>query len=252
MKNRLSIWLGVIIVGISTANASGLKLSSSSLIKNGHGLVEMGSWINMKLQTPLLAKEQVQAFTAKTVDPVYNHDFSELLIPANSTVTGTYNNDGEECSFSINKISFKDTEIQLKHGAYSAINAALPNQPACNPEIGYSVGQLLEFQTKIDIANLDVIASVKQNSKTLHDNFIEAYGNSQYIIKDISRFDNGLMQIIVDIRDSDIKNKLVPVYYDDYGIAHSLNFQVKDMGYNEYSYLMLGHYDSFGFGMLDN
>jgi hypothetical protein len=249
MKKKILVCLSACLIGVSTVNATGIKLKSNSLIKNGHGLVEAGSWVNMKLQTPLIVKQQVQTFTAKTVDPVYNHDFSEVLIPANSIVSGEYNNDGDFCSFSINKISFKDTEIQLKQGAYSTVSATLPNQPACNPEMAYMAGQLLEFQTKVDIPNLDVIANIKQRSKVSHDNFIEAYGNSQYVIKDISRFDNGLMQIEVQLVNVDIKDKLVPVYYDDYGIAHGLNYQLTRLGNSEYSYLMLSNYDSFGFGI---
>ena len=37
---------------------------------------------------------------------------------------------------------------------YSTINAALPNQLECNSDLEYRTGQLLEFQTKVEIRDL--------------------------------------------------------------------------------------------------
>lgn len=236
-----------------SANAAGHRMKSRLMMKKISGTVESGSWINMKLEDNLLAKEGVQKYTAKTVDPIYNKKFTEVLIPAGALVHGEYRNDGNSCSFSVNTIEFKDTEIELKKGAYTTITASLTEQADCGLTVNYMSGQLMEFQMKVDIPDLYVIEKIKpEKLEAETEDFVEAYGNEDYTVTDIVKYTHNLMQVTVRINNDAVdRNKLVPLYYDDLGVAHNLNYMMVPLGNNVYVYLVLAHYDRFGFGLME-
>ena len=268
-SKSLKYLLGLAMCATMTAYAanSDQYIKASIMMKTTHGVVQSGTWFNLALQDSIAPEQGSQSFTAKLIDPIYNEDFSEVLIPANSKVTGTYKNNGSSCSFEVENISYNNTrtrvldvggtDIELQPGAYSTINASLPNQPECNPKIGYQAHQLLEFQTKVDIAGLDPVArNADYVAEDKPDNFVQAYGNSDYTIVGITRFTNGLMQVSVKFNDESIKNKLVPVYYDEFGIPHPLNYtfiatEAMPSSNNIKSYLVLSRYNNFGFGILE-
>ena len=274
------VMLGVLAVSGACQAADASQFIKANIeFKNTHGVVASGTWFSMTLQDNLIASTGSQAFTATLVDPIFNQNMTEGLIPANAVVNGTYRNDGKTCSFEIDTISFNDdiqvskhgskhkakqpvvyggtTEIGLAPGAYSAVNATLPNQPECNPSFNYGAGQHMEFQTKVDIAGLEPIVTYKDYIiKENKDNFLQTYGNSSYAVSGITKFTNGFMQINVRFYDKSIRNKLVPVYFDETGLPHSLNFTLvatdsMQTGVNDTSsYLILSHYNNFGFGVL--
>ena len=264
MKKYVLLMLGFLSVsGACFATDSSQFIKANIEFKNAHSVVASGTWFSMTLQSNLIAslgaqQTRVSSFTATLVDPILNQTFSEVLIPAKAVVRGTYHNDGKTCSFEIETISYKDTDIGLAPGAYSTVNATLPNQLECNPNFNYGSGQHMEFQTKVDIAGLDPIVHYSKDYvvKNSQDNFVQAYGNSSYAISGITKFTNGFMQINIRFYDKSIRNKLVPVYFDEAGLPHSLNFaliardtqtSVNDTN----SYLILSHYNNFGFGILD-
>ena len=133
----------------------------------------------------------------------------------------------------------------------------MPNQPECNPKMSYQVHQLLEFQTKVDIAGLEPISRNNNYiAEDKQDNFVQAYGNSDYAITGITKFTNGLMQVSVKFNNDSIKSKLVPVYYSELGMPHALNYtfittEAIPSSRNTSSYLILSHYNNFGFGILE-
>lgn len=250
MKKLLSILL---IFGAISANAAGHHLKSRLMMKRISGTVESGSWINMKLEDNLTAKEGIQKYTAKTVDPIYNKKFSEILIPSGALIHGEYHNDGSTCSFSVDTIEFDDTEIELKKGAYTTVSASLPDQADCGSNVNYMSGQLMEFQMRVDIADLYVIEKIKpEKLEAEMEDFVEAYGNEDYAVTDIIRYTHDLMQVTVRLNNDAVdRNKLVPLYYDDLGVAHNLNYLVVPLDNNTYIYLVLAHYDRFGFGVME-
>ena len=147
------------IAAVTTCNATSSNyIKADVMIKNIHGAVQSGTWFNLALDNNIVGTAGSQHFTAKVVDPIYNKDFSEVLIPANTLVSGTYLNDGNTCSFNIDNIALKDADIELQPGAYSKVNASMLNQPECNPNINYVLSQLLEFQLKVDIEGLTPVA----------------------------------------------------------------------------------------------
>ena len=153
----------------------------------------------------------------------------------------------------------KDADIELQPGAYTKVNASMPNQPECNPNINYVPAQLLEFQTKVDIEGLTPVAYNKDYYiKNSQDNFVQTYGNSDYAITAITKYTNGLMKVSVKFFNNSLKNKLVPVYFDDFGISHGLSFDMvttEDRPFdnlnNTYSYMFTGVHPKFGFGILE-
>lgn len=257
MNNKTIVFLGMIAV-LGNANASiaaNIPIKAKLIINNVHGVVSEGSWFNLELQNSIVPEDGSQSFTAKTSVPIFNKDFSEGLITAKAVVNGTYYNDGKTCSFNIENISFGDTEIEFLSGALSVVNASQPNQPDCNPMIGYEQNQALEFQTKVDIENLDPIWNNKEFIiKNSQDDFAQTYGNSDYAIGSIVKYTNGLMKVRVKFNSSSIKDKLVPVYFDDFGVSHALNFNLvsdKTQLNNSYSYIFAGTHRKFGFGILE-
>jgi hypothetical protein len=280
MKRYLHGIIGLIaMVSICHANNQ-VAIKEATIVKNVHGIVESGTWFNFVLQnsitTPNGGQSSMQPFTAKLVSPIYNKNFTELLIPtqtmiqkprkkgkppvnkviAGAILTGAYKNDGDTCTFIIETISFNDTEIEFKPGAYSTVNASLPNQSECNSKLNYSSGQLLEFQIKVDIPNLYPIRFDK-NLKELstQNSYVQAYGNSDYVITEITKFTNGFMQVAVKFYDNDIKDKLVPVFYDEFDIPHQINFLRVDgqqsRNFSTSTYLLGADYQKFGFGVLE-
>lgn len=284
MKKYLYGIIGYTVFSICNASNQ-IVIKDSSVVKNIHGVVESGTWFNFVLQNNITApnagQNNSQRFTAKLVNPIYNKNFTELLIPvqtitqkskkkgkssinktiAETILTGIYKNDGNTCTFIIETISFNDTrvgdtEIQLKPGAYSIINASLPNQPECNPKFNYNSGQLLEFQTKVDIPDLYPIRFDKNlHKQSTPDNYVQAYGTSDYVITGINKFTNGFTQISVRFYDNGIQNKLVPVFYDELNIPHQINFLLEDEKPLKTSttgtYLLGSSYQKFGFGILE-
>ena len=86
---------------------------------------------------------------------------------------------------------------------------------------------------------------------------VQSFGNADYAITGTTKFTNGLMKVSVKFYNLSIKNKLLPVYFDEFGLAHFLNFTlITEEGENNYqdtySYLVLAKYNKFGFGILDN
>lgn len=264
-------YLYVIIASMmfSICNASN-QIKDANVVKNIHGVVESGTWFNFILQNSITAphegQDSIEQFTATLVNPVYNKNFTELLIPvqtitqksrnkgkptinkiiAGAILTGIYKNDGNRCTFIIETISFKDTEIQFKPGAYSTVNASLPNQPGCNSKLNYTSGQLLEFQIKFDIPDLYPISFDKNLQElSTQDKYVQSYGTSDYVITGLTKFTNGFTQVTLRFYDNDIKDKLVPVFYDDFDLPHQINFmRISD------TYLMWANYQKFGFGIL--
>lgn len=257
MKNKLFLILGMLSAINCYADDSGTNLKANIQAKNIHGVVSAGTWFNLALQDNIIASTGSQHFTATLVDPILNENLSEGLIPAKSTINGTYRNNGSKCSFEIDSITFKGTTIDLLPGAYSNVIASLPNQPDCNPNMNYSPSQQLEFQTKVDIENLTPIVRYKDYTITnKQDNFVQSFGNSDYRITGITKFTDGLMEVSVKFYNLSIKDKLVPVYFDEFGLPHCLNFTLitedENSNYeNIYSYLVLAKYNKFGFGILD-
>lgn len=259
MKKLIVLMLGLsAVANVCVAKNSNKFIKANIELKNAHSVVSSGTWFSMDLTTDLVASTGTQKFSATLVDPIYNQNFSEGLIPAKAVVNGTYHNDGSTCSFEIDSISFKGTEIGLAAGAYSIVNATVADQPECNPRFNYGQGQHMEFQTKVDIPDLIPINRIKDYTvvKNDTDDFVQAYGNSDYAITGITKFTNGLMQVNVRFYDSSIREKLVPVYFDEAGLAHCLNFTIiatdLQTGVNDTSsYLVLAHYNNFGFGILD-
>lgn len=255
----------------SICNASSqIAIKNANVVKNIHGVVESGTWFNFILQNSITApnkgQDSIEQFTAKLVNPIYNKNFTELLIPvqtitqksgnkgkptinktiAGAILTGIYKNDGNRCTFIIETIHFKDTEIELKPGAYSTVNASLPNQPGCNSKLNYTSGQLLEFQIKVDISDLYPIRFDKNLQElSTQDHYVQSYGTSDYAITGITKFTNGFTQVIIRFYDNNIKDKLVPVFYDDFDLPHQINFmRISD------TYLLGANYQKFGFGIL--
>lgn len=217
------------------------------VIRDTHGVVASGSWVNMRLESSCEGKSVECPYLAKTIDPVYNHEFTELLIPANSLVSGLYHNDGKSCYFSVDKISFKNTEITLKSGAYSTVIAA-GGRLACNPDDNYLAGQVLEFKMLQDIKDLDEVAV--PTNKAVSNDLVVAIANPDYTINDISDY-GSLLQVRVKFNNPELAGKLIPIFYDDNGIGHHINYKVSSIGANESAYLMLGTHDNFGFGVED-
>lgn len=220
------------------------------------GVISSGTWFNLSLEQLIMPIKGEEAFSAKIVDPIYNQAFSAILIPANAKVSGTYRNTGNRCVFAINTIKFKNTEIELHSGAYSVVNASVPKQIECNPHLSYGINQQLEFKTLVAISGLEPF-SYNRSYVTLHsrDSFVQTVGNEDYMINGIQKYSNGLMQVGVKFIDKSLKSKLLPVYYDDYGIVHFLNYTLvtdpDSLGQSDtQSYLMLGDHDKFGFGIL--
>lgn len=269
MKKML-ISLGLIsFIGFCNANNSSKYIKANIIIQNIHGSLQAGTWFNFILKDNIIPSVNTaitntnasigQHFIATLADPIYNHDFSELLIPQGAVAHGTYHNNGNSCSFTIEEIDYKDNEIELQPGAYNTISASLPNQAECNPHITYGIGQLLEFQTKVNINDLTPVEY--NNDYTVlftQDNFVQTYGNSDYAITAITKYSNGLMQISVKFYDAAIRSKLVPVFYDDFELPHVMNstFVTRndepDESYkNIYSYLVIGSHKKFGLGILE-
>lgn len=256
MKKILFLTLGVLLASNCFAGASNKFINANIQLKNIHGVVSAGTWFNLALQDNIIPSNESQLFTAKLVDPIINQNLSEGLIPANAIVTGTYRNDSKKCSFEIDNISFKGTDIDLFPGAYTTVSAPLPNQPECDPELSYRVGQQLEFQTKVDIEDLTPIIQYK-NFKIINkpDNFVQSFGNDDYAISGITKFTNGLMKVSVKFYNVSIKDKLVPVYFDEFGLPHCLNFSLmteEENNQNTYSYIFIDKYNKFGFGVLED
>ncbi len=258
MKQCMLILLGVAVTNICAAESSNnFNVKADVIIKNIHGVVQSGTWFNLALSNNVTASIGSQKFTAVVTEPIYNKDFSEVLIPAQTMVSGTYLNDGKTCSFGIETISLKDAEIDLLPGAYTKVNASLLNQPECNPEINYVPSQLLEFQTKVDIEGLTPVTYNKDYYiKDSQDNFVQTYGNSDYAISSINRYTNGLLKVSVKFFDNSLKGKLIPVYFDEFGVSHPLNFNMvttEDKPFdnlnNTYSYMFSSAHPKFGFGI---
>ena len=53
----------------------------------------------------------------------------------------------------------------------------------------------------------------------------------------------------VKFNNPEIKPQLVPVYYDEDGLVHHMNYLLTESSANENAYLMLGTHDNFGFGV---
>lgn len=238
------------LLSITYANAA--SLNSETIVKNTHGVVDAGTWVSMALENGLTAKQGAQKYSARTLDPIYNKKMTEILIPQGATISGTYNNDGKTCSLSVDTISFKGTDISLKPGAYSEVNLSQLNHIGCNVSTDYPENQLMEFQFKVDIKTLDVIKTVKNAINPTDNNYVQSYGDSDYKIRDITNFTNGLMQVTVVMNKDELNsNNLVPVYFDDLGMAHNLNYYAVPLGDNVYAYEMLSHYDKWGFGVME-
>lgn len=249
----MKVWLFVIMSFI-TIVADALQVAPR------HGVIHAGTWFNLSLQQEIVANSNGdfsnQNFIARVVDPIYSQDFSEILIPKVALVKGVYHNNGKSCSFEINTIEFKNTQITLYPGAYSIVNASLPGQIECNSKLDYSINQQLEFKSLVDINGLEpVILNKDYVTKSSSDSFVQTVGNIAYTVTNIQRFTNGLMEVSVEFKDKSLKAKLLPVYYDDYGIVHFLNYAIvinQDMLWQNdtQSYLILGSHDRFGFGTL--
>ncbi|MDQ5921375.1 MAG: hypothetical protein QG673_1433 [Pseudomonadota bacterium] len=249
----MKVWLFVIMSFI-TIVADALQVESKQ------GVIHAGTWFNLSLQQEIVANSNGdfsnQNFIARVVDQIYSQDFSEILIPKGALVKGVYSSNGKSCSFEINTIEFKYTQITLYPGAYSIVNASLPGQIECNSKLDYSINQQLEFKSLVDINGLEQVGLNKDYViKPSPDSFVQIVGNSAYVVSNIQRFTNGLMEVSVEFKDKSLKAKLLPVYYDDYGIVHFLNYAIvinQDMLWQNdtQSYLILGSHDRFGFGTL--
>ena len=168
----MRLWLAMVL-GLAVIAGYAIE-ADEVVIENEQGAVAAGSWVNMRLESSFFGKAGTASYTARTIDPIYNKLFTGVLIPANSEVSGLYHNDGKNCFFSVDKISFKNTEILLKDGAYSVVSASHPSKTSC----GLEAGQLMEFRTKQEIADLyplDMTVSVTND-------FVVAISNSGYVI----------------------------------------------------------------------
>ena len=221
-----------------------------------YGTVSKGTWFNLALHDAINPELKARPFTAIVIDPIYNKDFSEELIPANTLVRGTYTNDGKKCSFNIDELDFNGISIPLKPSMYSRVSAPLPDQPDCNPTLNYKSGQMLEFQNLVNILNLPVITTnVSYTPLAQQDHFVKAVADSDYDIIGVTKYSNGLMQVTVKFNKPSLKDTLVPIYYDNLKLPHCLNFAVMLHSSNSdkltYDYIFLSRYDNFGFGVLD-
>jgi hypothetical protein len=221
-----------------------------------YGIVSKETWFTLKLKNNITSSIGSQHFSANLIDPIYNKNFSKELIPANALITGTYKNDGNECSFNIDTINFSGTRITLKPGMHSIVSATLPNQPECNNNLNYNSGQILEFQNLINILNLPSLANnTTYIPLTQQDHFIKAVVNPAYDIIGVTKFTNGLMQVTVKFNKPSLKNSLLPIYYDALRLPHYLNFSVVTNLSNQdnttYNYIFISQHDIFGFGVIN-
>lgn len=237
----------VTLIGGAYAN----QIESNITIKDIHGTVESGSWVNMRIEQSIKALPGTTLYKAKTTDNIYNQNFSEILIPTGSIINGIYHNNGNSCYFEVQNINVNGRKIAVESTDYTLINAPLPNQTPCNPKLDYEKHQLLEFQTLVDFKNLDVIAVTQIKKATQPNELVQAFGNQQYYITKITQLENGLQSINVRVNDKAFNvNNLVPIWFDDYGLAHGLNyFRVYDSNGNV-NYLTLSHYERFGLGVI--
>lgn len=245
----------ILIAGFSTsAFALKAKVTPGITISNSvRGTVESGNWFSLSLQNEITPEIGSQEFVAKTVAPIFDRTQTNVLIPANSLVKGKYVNNGDSCSFSIDSISFKDTQVGLLPGAYTNINAVLPNLPECSPTANYMSGQLMVFQLKVAIPNLDVIKRFSPETFIKSaDSYVQSVKTNDYAISNMSKYSNGFVQATIKLNDNwlDI-TKLVPIYYDEYGIPHNLNYYCVPVAKNVYEYRFYSVSDSFGFGVME-
>lgn len=245
----------ILIAGFSTnVFALKTKVNPGITISNSvRGTVESGNWFSLGLQTEIAPEIGSQEFIAKTVAPIFDRTQTNVLIPANSLVKGKYVNNGDSCSFSIDSISFKNTQIDLLPGAYTNIDAVLPNLPECSTTANYMSGQLMVFQLKVAIPNLDIIKRFKPETFTKSaDSYVQAVKTNDYSISNMSKYSNGFVQATIKVNDEwlDIK-KLVPIYYDSYGIPHNLNYYCVPVAKGVYEYRFYSITDSFGFGVME-
>ena len=268
MKKHLIAML-LVFSGYIYAENSSQHIKANIEMKNVHGVVASGTWFSLELQDNIVASTGTQHFTATLVDPIFNQNMTEGLIPAKAVINGTYRNDGSTCSFEIERISYNNTrtrvldvggtDIDLQPGAYTKVNATTPNQLECNPSYNYGSRQHLEFQTKVDIAGLDPIVHYSKDYvvKPSPLNFVQAFGTSSYAITGITKFTNGFMQVKVKFYDKSLRDKLVPVYFDEFGLAHCLNYTListdeqLSVVNDTNSYLILSHYNNFGLGIVE-
>lgn len=245
----------LIIAGLSTsAYAVKTRVSPGITINNTvNGVVESGNWFNMKLQDDFTPQIGAQEYTAKIVAPIFDKTQTQVLIPANSIVKGKYVNDGNSCYFTADTINFKDTQIDLKSGAYTDIDAALPNLPECSANTSYFSGQLLIFQSKVAIPNLNIVQRMQpEHFKASADSYVQAVKTNDYSISNLTKYVNGFVQATIKINSDGLDvNKLVPIYYDDYGIPHNLNYVAIPVARDVYEYRMYSSSDNFGFGVME-
>lgn len=258
MRNYLLFSLAVcLLIGkYCYASDNSSDTSGTVGIENIHKVLESNTWFYISLQNNVLPEFGMQNFTATMNYAIYNKDFSEVLIPDNAIVYGTYQNDAVSCRFNINKIIFKGTEISFKSKDYSTVSTIFPGKLACNPKMKYLSPQLLEFKTNVAINNL---APVDYNRVYIplntQDNFVQAFGSSDYSIRSITKFTNKLMKVVIEYKDQAIVSKIIPVFYDNYGQAHQLNFtteevKINNLKTNQIVYIFTSAYDKFGFGTL--
>lgn len=241
-----------IISGLASASNLDDMLEPGIVIKNVHGVLESGTWFNLSLLTNVNASLGTQNFTARLNEPIYNQNFEELLIPANSIATGTYSNSGESCSFNVTQIQFDNQRVELLASNYTKISLPLPAMLTCDPKKNYLQTQIMDFKSNKDIE----IAPLSYNKMNLvavtNNTFVQTFGkNDRYVITKIINFTNGLMEVTVKFNEPEYINRFIPVFYDNYEIPHPINFTkhlINDG--SEVSYIFTSRYSKFGFALI--
>lgn len=227
------------------------------VIPNYNNVVESGTWFNFALQNDITPKAGTQEFTATLDEPIYNSNFENLMIPTYALASGVYKNTGESCSFTINQISFDNKTISINAINYSKTKAPLPKMLICNPSIAYKASQILDFTSVGDITLAPLSStgeySILPSAKNI---FVQTWGTksskSSYEITNINSYANQLRKVTVYFDDAKYKDRLIPVYYDNYNIPHHVNYKVVDTEKPEFaSYLFTTQYSNFGFAVLE-
>lgn len=214
-------------------------------------VLEKNTWFNLSLQQDIQAKIGSQNFTAILDEPIYNSDFSALLIPANALAHGVYSNDGLSCKFVINKITFDGRDINLTVVNYSPISVPISGVTTCDVHKNYLRTQIMDFRSlealklsPVAHSNLDKIADSTAS-------FVQTFGNNnQYIIDKINVSSGELIEVTIHFVDKESYTRFIPVFYDNYEISHPVNYSISntdDQG--DVTYLFTSRYSKFGFAL---
>ncbi len=91
-----------------------------------------------------------------------------------------------------------------------------------------------------------------EHFKASADSYVQAVKTNDYSISNLTKYVNGFVQATIKINSDGLDvNKLVPIYYDDYGIPHNLNYVAIPVARDVYEYRMYSSSDNFGFGVME-